>query len=46
MRTLRSLETDDIMAWMNDPVDTTLDEMADNANLIDVTEAVATYGSD
>ncbi|MBK7403819.1 MAG: hypothetical protein IPJ41_04090 [Phycisphaerales bacterium] len=35
------LEPDDITAWIDDPTDTTLDGIADNADLIDVTEAVA-----
>jgi hypothetical protein len=38
------LETGDITAWMAEPVDTTGDGVADEADLIDVTEAVATWG--
>jgi hypothetical protein len=39
------LESDDITAWMAEPVDTTGDGVADEADLIDVTDAVATWGS-
>lgn len=38
------LEAGDIEAWMNNPVDTTLDGEVDNDDLVDVIEAVATYG--
>jgi hypothetical protein len=39
-----ALAPDDITAWLANPVDTTLDGVADGADLIDVTEAVAESG--
>ena len=38
------LETGDIAAWIAEPADTTLDGVADVADLVDVTEAVADWG--
>ncbi|MBK7403371.1 MAG: hypothetical protein IPJ41_01740 [Phycisphaerales bacterium] len=38
------LAADDIDAWIDDPVDTTLDGIVDNADLVDVIEAVADSG--
>ncbi|MCC7387431.1 MAG: hypothetical protein IT431_01555 [Phycisphaerales bacterium] len=35
------LQPDDITAWLAEPEDTTLDGITDNADLVDVTEAVA-----
>jgi hypothetical protein len=39
-----ALAPDDISAWLANPVDTTLDGVADTADLVDVTEAVAESG--
>ena len=39
-----ALAPDDISAWLANPVDTTLDGVADGADLVDVTEAVAESG--
>lgn len=38
------LDTGDITAWIDNPTDTTLDGVADSADLIDVTEAVVNHG--
>ena len=38
------LETGDIAAWIAEPADTTLDGVADDADLVDVTQAVAEHG--
>ena len=38
------LQADDIAAWILDPKDANLDGTTDNADLVDVINAVAEYG--